>query len=37
MSKVANAFHQRSVHIETPSFLKFLAIQDHAENLEEQL
>ena len=37
MSKVANAFRQPSVRIETPSFLKFLAIEDHAENLEEQL
>ena len=35
MSKVANAFCQPSVRIETPSFLKLLAIQDHAENLEE--
>ena len=37
MSKVADAFCQPSVRIETPSFLKLLAIQDHAENLEEQL
>ena len=37
MSKVADAFCQPSVRIETPSFLKFLAIKDHAENLEEQL
>ena len=37
MSKVADAFCQLSVRIETASFLKLLAIQDHAENLEEQL
>ena len=37
MSKVADAFSRLLVHIETPSFLKFLAIQGHAENLEEQL
>ena len=37
MSKVADAFCQPSVRIETASFLKLLAIQDHAENLEEKL
>ena len=37
VSKSANALCQPSVRIGTPSFLKFLAIQDHAENLEEQL
>ena len=37
MSKVADTFCRPSVHIETHSFFKFLAIQGHAENLEEQL
>ena len=37
MSKVADTFRWPSMRIETPSFLKLLAIQDHAENLEEQL
>ena len=35
MSKVADTFRRLSVRIETPSFLKLLAIQEHTENLEE--
>jgi len=37
MSKVVDAFHRLSLRIETASFLKLLAIQGHAENLEEKL